>query len=133
MIFTAKLSVDGGEELEVLQASYSMDRDTDRNGQPTTTIRAGKITVTIKSTSKTSLFEWMVNPFATKGGKIDFYKHNDPTPSKTLTFENAFIVHQSEDFNVKDGEKDAPMTETFTVSAESISMNDATYKNIFTM
>lgn len=133
MIFTAKLSIDGGPEVEVLQANYALDRDTDRNGQPSTTIRAGKITVTVKSSSSTSLFEWMINPFATKGGKIDFYKHNDPTPSKTLTFENAFIVGQSENFNVMDGEKDSPMTETFTVSAESIAMNDASYKNIFTM
>ena len=133
MIFTAKLSIDGGEEVEVLQASYMLDRDTDRNGQPSTTIRAGKITCTIKSSSATALFEWMINPFATKGGKIDFYKHNDPTPSKTLTFENAFIIEQGENFNVMDGERDSPMTETFTVSAEKIAMNDAEYKNIFTM
>ena len=133
MIFTAKLSIDGGEEVEVMQASYMLDRDTDRNGQPSTTIRAGKITCTIKSSTSTALFQWMINPFATKGGKIDFYKHNDPTPSKTLTFENAFIIEQGENFNVMDGERDAPMTETFTVSAETISMNDAEYKNIFTM
>ena len=133
MIFTAKLSIDGGEEKEVLQASYKLDRDTDRNGQPSTTIRAGKVTITVKSGSDNTSFEWMTNPFAVKSGKIDFYKHNDPTPSKTLSFENAFIIEQGENFNVMDGEADSPMTETIVVSAEKISMNDAFYKNVFTM
>ncbi len=133
MIFSAKLYVDGGDAIEVLRCSYAMDRDTDRNGQPSTTLRAGKVSFTIKSDSSIEFFEWMVSPYTVKTGYIEFFKHNDPTPAKTLHFNNSFLISHAEDFNVMDGAPDSPMTESFTVSAEELCMNDTCHLNNFSV
>lgn len=127
-MFEAKLILDGGDPKEVLQCTYSMDRDTDQSGMPSTGVRGGKISLTVKSSSDTVLFDWMINPFAQKKGEIEFYKRNDPTPAKVLTFEGAYIVEQGETFNVLDGSRDQPMVEHFVVSAEIMKMQDSELK-----
>ena len=124
-MFEAKFILDGGEPAEVLQCSYTMDRDTDQGGMPSTGVRGGKVSLTVKSTSETTLFDWMINPYAQKKGEIEFYKRNDPTPAKVLTFENAYIIEQGETFNIMDGDRDQPMIEHFVISAQTLKMQDS--------
>lgn len=128
MIFEAKLKLDGGDAIEILQCSYVMDRETDSSGMPSTTVRGGKISITMKSSSDTALYEWIINPYAQKSGEIEFYKHNDPTPAKVLKFTDAYIVEQGEVFNVMDNDRQ-PMVEHFVVSAQAMAMNDAELAN----
>ncbi|WP_116127007.1 type VI secretion system tube protein TssD [Lewinella sp. IMCC34183] len=130
-MFEAKLILDGGEPIEVLQCSYHMDRDTDKSGMPATGVHGGKISLTIKSSSDITLFDWMINAFAQKKGEIEFYKRNDPTPAKVLAFENAYIIEHGESFNVLDGNRDQPMVEHFTVSAETMKMQDSELKKVW--
>lgn len=127
-MFEAKLVLDGGDAVEVLQCSYTMDRDTDQSGMPSTGVRGGKISLTIKSSSDIALYDWMINPYAQKKGEIQFFKRNDPTPAKVLAFENAYIIEYGETFNVMDGDRDLPMIEHFVVSAEIMKMEGSEFK-----
>ena len=130
-MFEAKLILDGGEPIEVLQCSYAMERETDKSGMPSTGIHGGKISLVIKSSSDITFFDWMINAFAQKKGEIQFFKRNDPTPAKVLTFENAYIISHGESFNILDETLDQPMVEKFTVSAESMKMQDSELKKVW--
>ena len=130
-MFEAKLILDGGEPVEVLQCSYKISREVDKSGMPSTGIHGGTVNLTVKSSSDIGVFDWMINAFAQKSGEIQFFKRNDPTPAKVLTFENAYIVSQGETFNVLDETLDQPMIEKFTVSAESLKMQDSEFKKVW--
>lgn len=130
-MFEAKLILDGGEPVEVLQCNYKISREIDKSGMPSTGIHGGTITFVVKSSSDIGVFDWMINAFAQKSGEVQFFKRNDPTPAKVLTFENAYIVSQGETFNVLDETLDQPMIEKFTVSAESIKMQDSEFKKVW--
>lgn len=130
-MFEAKLILDGGEPVEVLQCSYEMSRDTDKSGMPATGVHGGKITLVVKSSSDITVFDWMINAFAQKNGEIEFYKRNDPTPAKVLSFENAYIIAQGETFDILDEKLDQPMIETFTISAETMKMQDSELKKVW--
>ena len=120
-MFKAVLKVEG-EEFAVLKCSYVLDRDTDQTGRPSTDVRGGKVTVQIESSQNTLFYDWVINPYAQKGGEIEFYKRNDPSPSKVLKFEEAYMVEYGEDFDVVGSNKEQPMVETFTVSARKLTL-----------
>lgn len=120
-MFKAVLKVEG-EEFAVLKCSYVLDRDTDQTGRPSTDVRGGKVTIQIESSQNTLFYDWVINPYAQKGGEIEFYKRNDPSPSKVLKFEEAYMVEYGEDFDVVGSNKEQPMVETFTVSARKLTL-----------
>ena len=126
MSFNAKLSIDGGADLRLLHCSYSLNRDMDPIGRPSSMVRGGTIQFEIESTNDTSLNEWMVDQFTTKKGTVTFLKRDSNTKMKEVKFENAYIVQFSESF---DHVGENPMTIHFTVSAEKITVGNATHTN----
>ncbi len=126
MSFNADVSIDGGKPVRVLHASYALNRDVDSTGRPSSMIRGGTVQIEIESTEDTSLFAWMVDQYTTKGGKITFYKRDSKTTMKELTWENGYIVTFSESI---DSIGENPMTIHFVISAQKITVGDATHEN----
>ncbi len=130
MSFNATLSIDGGADVRVLHASYALNRDVDSTGRPSSMIRGGTVQIEVESTEDTSLFTWMVDQYSTKNGKITFFKRDSKTKMKELSWENGYIVQFSESI---DSIGENPMTIHFVISAQKITVGDATHENPWPM
>ncbi len=126
MSFKANLSIEGGAEVRLLHCSYTMHRDVDATGRPSSAVKGGTVQFEIESTHDVSLNEWMVDQFTHKNGHVIFLKRDSNTKMKELKFENAYIVHILEKF---DAIGENPFTIQFTITAEKISLGAATHTN----
>jgi Hemolysin coregulated protein Hcp (TssD) len=125
MSFTANLTI-SGKEVRVLHCSYSLYREVDATGKPSSMVHGGKISLEIESTDDNSLFEWMVDQFKTNDGTVTFKKRNQDSKMKELKWEKGYIVEYTEGL---DAIGENPMTIHFVVSAEKISVGGASHKN----
>ncbi len=125
MAFTANVSI-GGKEFRVLHCTYSLHREVDATGRPSSMVHGGKVTIEIESTDDNSQFEWMVDQFKNQDGTITFKKRDQDSKMKELKWEKGYIVQYTESF---DSTGDNPMTISFTISAEKISVGGASHKN----
>jgi hypothetical protein len=125
MSFKAKFKA-GAIEANVLSASFALHQDTDATGRPSSVTRGGLITITVESTDKTDLFEWMCNSFERKDGTITYLKRDQDAKSKELSFKEAYMVDYSEVFTSTGGD---PFNITFTLSAKKIELGSGTHEN----
>jgi hypothetical protein len=126
MAFLAKLTIDDGDEMNVLNCSYRFTQSTDATGKPTSIPHGGYVTLVVETTKNTDLFDWMINPTGTKNGIVTFFRREMESKLKTLEFTDAYCIDYQEDFDHK-GEH--PMQVSFTVSAKTIKVNDSQFKN----
>ena len=124
MSFRSSLNL-GGKEYDVLDCSYSLKRDVDSKGRPSSNIYGGKITVRVESTEDTTILETMVNQFKPFNGSIEFKKGDEEGKMKELTFENAYIIEFSEGIDIVGT---APMSISVTISAQTIKIGGAEYE-----
>ena len=124
MAFRATLSL-GGKEFDVLDCEYSLKRDVDAKGRPSSNLYGGKVKVHVESTEDTSILEAMVTQFKPISGSIVFKKGDEEAKMKELTFENAYIIEFEENIDVI-GNK--PMTLTFVVSAQVLKVGGAQFE-----
>ncbi len=126
MAFRASLSL-AGKEHDVLNCAFTMSRDTDPKGRPSSGVYGGRISFEVESTSDTSIIESMVNnQFKPFDGSVIFKKSDEDAKMKELSFKNAYIVHYSEGI---DATGENPMTVKFTISAETIKLGNADHDN----
>lgn len=126
MAFRATLNL-AGKDHDVLNCDFTMSRDTDPKGRPSSGVYGGRISFEIESTTDTSIIESMVNnQFKPFEGSVIFKKTDEDAKMKEISFKNAYIVHYQEGIEAK-GE--TPMTVKFTVSAESIKLGNADHDN----
>ena len=124
MAFRSTLNL-GGKEYDVLDCNYSLRRDVDSKGRPSSNIYGGRITVRVESTEDTTILETMVNQFKPFNGSIIFKKGDEESKMKELTFENAYIIEFSEGINIVGS---APMSICVTISAQIIKIGGAAYE-----
>jgi Hemolysin coregulated protein Hcp (TssD) len=124
MSFLAKLTLDG-EEYNVLNCAYSFSQNIDATGKPTALPRGGNISMLIESTGSTNVFDWMISPTQTKSGDIIFFKRDNKSKLKNLSFSDGHCIDYHEAF-AHNG--DNPMQITFTISAKKITLNDSVYE-----
>lgn len=120
MSFRARLEV-AGRKYNIINVNYSLAQETDPTGRPSAQIRGGRIEITLKSTNETRFFEWMTNSYEKKNGKVVFTKKDSNTPLKELNFTDGYVVKYKEKFDSL-GLGRSSITETFTISAKTISM-----------
>lgn len=125
MSHSVKLSVDG-EEFDLISCEYSVNRQLDSTGKPVSEIQAGSINFAIRSDSRTFFWEWAVNKFEKKSGKIVFSKPNDEQSMKQIDFKDAFCSDYHES---GDSEAGQSMIESVTISARELTINNATHTN----
>jgi hypothetical protein len=116
-----------GKDLDVISVNFELSRETDPKGKPSSGVFGGRITMEVESTADTSVVEAMVNSqFKPFDGVITFKKTDEDAKMKELSFKNAYVVFYREGMDVKD---DHPMSITFTVSCEEITLGNATHDN----
>lgn len=126
MAFNAKIQL-GSKEYDVLQCSFSLNRDVDAKGRPSSGVYGGTIHVEVESTEDTSVIESMVNsqykPFS---GKIIIKKTDEDAKMKELTFTDSYIIQYNEGINVVGNH---PMTLSFVISARTLKLGNAEHVN----
>ena len=124
MAFRATLSL-GGKEFDVLDCKYSLKRDVDSKGRPSSNIYGGQISVHVESTEDTSILEQMINQFKPISGGVVFKKGDEEAKLKELTWENGYIIEFNEDIDIVGAQ---PMTISFTITAQVIKIGGAQFE-----
>jgi hypothetical protein len=124
MAFKAELSL-GSAKFDVLKFDIDFSRDVDSKGRPSSNVYGGKITVHVESTADTSILDAMLASHKPNSGSIVFSKGDEEAKMKELTWENGYIVHYKEAIDIVGAQ---PMDIVFTVSAQSIAMGEAKFK-----
>jgi hypothetical protein len=125
MAFRADLNIDG-KEYRLLHCSYALQRSVDATGRPSSEVKGGVIHFEIESTEDTSLWDLMIAQFKSLDGSIVFKKRDEDAKMKELKFETAYVVDLSENF---DSVGDNPMSLSFTLSAQKLTLGSETHEN----
>ncbi|GAA3515790.1 hypothetical protein GCM10022393_32210 [Aquimarina addita] len=125
MSFLAKLDLDG-EEINILDCSFTFRQDTDYTGRPCAKPQGGQISLLIESTSKTDFLEWMISPSIVKKGIITFFRRDNMSSLKNVEFSEAYCIEYSEHFNA---DSDKPLQIHLLLSAKEISVKGTTFIN----
>ena len=126
MSFKSKLFIDGNE-YTVLHCHYRIQQNLDATNKPSGVPRGGLINLVIEADDKTDMYDWMITPDSRKTGYIIFYKRDmDDGKMRKIDFTDAYCVDYSEDF---DAINDEAMIITFTLSANSLSLNSVPLEN----
>lgn len=126
MAFKTRLTI-GAKEFDVLQCSFSLNRDVDAKGRPSSGVYGGTVHIEIESTEDTSIIEYMVNnPYKAISGNVVFKKGEEDGKMKVLSFEDGYIIQYTEGLNVND---QIPMTLSFVISARSLKLGNAEHTN----
>jgi hypothetical protein len=126
MAFKAKLKF-SGKEYDVLHCSYSLRRDVDAKGRPTSGVYGGEINVEVEANKDTSVIEGMVNnQFKPLNGSLTIMKQDEESSMKEIKFSDAYVVRFSEAMYAQGS---APMMTNFTISAKKIEMGSAVHEN----
>ena len=81
-------NADGRDLYELLECDYSFMKDTEKNGEVTSRVKGGVITLRLSSLSTNSLFGWFVNTRQKANGEI-LVTGNDRRCKPVLKFEDA--------------------------------------------
>lgn len=126
MAFKARLNL-GAKEYDVLNCSYSLNRDVDHKGRPSSGVYGGTIDIEVESTEDTSIIESMVNnQYKPLTGNLLIKKSEEDAKMKELSFEDAYIIRYSEGIRVND---QTPMSLRFTISARTLKLGNAQHVN----
>lgn len=114
----AKLIFDKSDKhITVYQLDFGFTQYTDDTGKPSGYPTGGTINMVVESSTDTQLIDWMIEPNEKKSGKIEIMMKK----KKVIGFKEAYCVQYHESFNYQGG--DQPMTISFTISAEKISVD----------
>lgn len=81
-------NADGRDLYKLLECDYSFMKDTEKNGEVTSQVKGGVITVQLSSLSTNSLFGWFINTRQKANGEI-LVNGNDKRHKCLLRFEDA--------------------------------------------
>lgn len=130
MALTARLHIDQHPQydkgIRVLSCNFSFSQEIDPSGQATSRVRAGLINLTITGVSDTELVNWMLGRYDRKNGKISFFGINEsgvPQESKSLKFQDAFLVHYGESFTDQ-----SEMIINLSISCRKITLSNADWE-----
>ena len=124
MSFRANLSFEG-KEYDVIQCDFTIEREVDSKGRPSSNLYGGKINIMVESTDDITLIDKMASQFKPNSGTITFKKDDEDAKMKELKWENGYIISLEEGLEIV-GE--IPMGIRFTVSAQTLTMGDAEFK-----
>ena len=100
------------------------NRDVDPKGRPASDIYGGTINVEVESTPDTIVLDKMFKQYQPVIGNIVFKKADADGKMKALVFDNGYVIKYEEALSVAN---DYPMTIKFTISAQTVKMNEVTF------
>lgn len=127
MSFLAKLIIDENT-MNVLDCSFNFEQGADHTGKPSQRPKGGQINLLIETSKKIDFSEWIISQDSIKNGEIVFYRRDNLSSLKKITFKDAHCISYHESFNADDND---PFKTRLVVSAENISINSDEFKNLW--
>ena len=122
----AKLNI-FGKDYDVLHCSYSMRRDVDPKGRPSSAVMGGTVQLEVESTEDVSILEGMLKIGKGVTAKITFFKRDEKDQKmKEIELTNAYVVQLTESL---DSVGSNPMSINFVLSARKIQIGNAVLEN----
>ena len=122
MAYQAILNFEG-DEYDVVWCEYTIERQYDSKGRPSSRLFGAKAIIEIESTEDNTIFESMASQFKSNSGTVTF-KKDEAEQMKDLSWENGYIVGFEEKMNVLNG---MPMKLRFTVSPQTLVIGGETF------
>jgi hypothetical protein len=126
--FKAVLNLGDKKEINVLECTFKFTQGVDHTGKVTSSPSGGTIKLIVESSGDTDLLSWMLGHDVTKNGTISFFKRDNESALKKLTFEDGICISYAETFSHA-GEK--PMLIDMTISARKIQVGTAKLENLW--
>jgi hypothetical protein len=124
MSFRANLNFEG-KDYDVIKCHYTIEREVDSKGRPSSNLYGGKVHIAVESTTDVSLIEKMATQFKPNTGSITFKKNDEDAKMKELKWENGYIVDFKEGIQIVG---DVPMLTNFVISAQKLTVGDAIFE-----
>ena len=122
----AKLNI-FGKDHDVLHCSYSLRRDVDVKGRPSSAVMGGTVQLEVESTEDTSILEGMLKIGKGVTAKVTYFKRDEKDQKmKELQVDNAYVVQYTESL---DSVGSNPMTINFVLSARKLTVGNAILEN----
>ena len=116
-----------GKEHDVLHCSYSLRRDVDPKGRPSSAVMGGTVQLEVESTEDTSILEGMLKIGKGVEATVTFFKRDEKDQKmKELKLTNAYCVQFTESL---DSVGANPMTINFVLSARKLEVGNAVLEN----
>ena len=126
MAFKARLNF-SGKEYDVLHCAYSLNRDVDAKGRPSSGVYGGTIDIELESTEDTSVIEAMLNnQYKPLVGTLLIKKSEEDAKMKEVHFEDGYIVKYTEGINITGAN---PMTLKCQISSRKLKVGTAEHTN----
>lgn len=120
MSFSATLEF-GSDKYVILDVDYEFSQSLDPHNMPNCKPKGGIMNLSVESSKKNDLLEWMLAPDMKKTGTITFSKRDSEAILKTIQFDDAYCVRYRERFS---STSNSPMILSLTISAGHISINN---------
>ena len=117
---------------EVASFRMAFNQSTDPEGQVTSIVRGGKITMRLKALNdgSTDLVSWMVDNEKALNGSIVFVNTTNGVEMKQIIFEDAYCVNYVESWEDTTKDEDLAHWEEITISCRKINVgNMELFKN----
>lgn len=122
----AKLNI-FGKDYDVLHFSYSLRRDVDPKGRPSSAVMGGTAQIEVESTEDTSILEGCLKIGKGVTAKITFFKRDEKDQKmKEMQLDNAYVVQFTESL---DSVGSNPMTINIVLSARKLTLGNAVLEN----
>ena len=116
-----------GKKFDILHCSYSMRRDMDPKGRPSSAVMGGTVQLEVESTEDVSILEGMLKIGKGVTVKITFFKRDEKDQKmKEIELTNAYLVQLTETLDATGGN---PMTISFVLSARKLQIGNAELEN----
>ncbi len=113
-----------GIEFNVLSFNYPFNREINQAGLPGSDVKGGRITITVQAKkAKTELLAAIIYKEKDIEGTISVKEADGLTTLKEYNFSEGYVINYEETFD----SNGKGLCETFTVSANKLSVNDVTY------
>lgn len=113
MSFLGNLEIETNQ-FTVLKFTLRLNQTIDQNNRPNGAPSGGVFNITIESSNKADLLEWMLSHTMMKTGQLTFSRRDAQSSMRTVRFIDAFCVGYNEHF---DSVNDKPMQIDLTISA----------------
>lgn len=130
MSFHAIFTFDGGrpDGYEVIAARLGFAQNTDDVGRPNSEVFGSMIALRLQPVEDDgALIEWSINSFEQRNGKIQYYRNDQPSVFREVSFTNGYCTDYEVKFNP--GEKQGSLLTDIYISAEATSIDGVTHKN----
>jgi len=137
MSFKGEFKV-AGNTYSIIQCSIPIRQKYDPKGKPASGVYSGKIKVILEGTNDGTLGSWMADPTKKQDGKLLFYRVDQDSTFKEVSFEGAYILtlmeHFTSDYTLAESlmlEDDIINTDVGRDDTEEVQANKFDYRRLW--